>query len=135
MQRHKWRQTSQTTWNICFFLASAIFLDLYHAHFLEPLIYRDTGRYFPKYENPLFILSDDSKKFNTITLILITFYLVTALIDMKAQDFSETATKVLYGCVLFNFYYLGYTRKSILEVFTNLLYRFYFSDMKIFLLF
>lgn len=107
MRRYKWRQTIQTAWNICFFLASAIFLDLYHDYFIVPQIYRETGRFFPKYENALFIVSDDIHKFNTISLILVAFYLVSALLDLKGRDVSESATKLLYGCVLISFYYLG----------------------------
>lgn len=105
---YKCYATIRLVWHICFYAASLLFLQLYYKYFLATRISRDVGRWFPKYENALFMPTDNCAIFQRITLLLTTFYLTSTVLSLRAKDFMEAVTKVLYVMVLISFNAYGW---------------------------
>lgn len=105
---YKCQATTRFVWHICFYAAALLFLQLYYKYFLATRILRDVGRWFPKYENALFMPTDNCAMFQRISLLLTAFYLTSAVMSLRAKDFTEAATKLLYVMVLVSFNAHGY---------------------------
>lgn len=103
INQYKWHSTIRYGWNISFYAASVFCLYLYHRYIIALKLERETGRLFSKYENALFLYSDNSPMFDSISLILTTFYITSAILDLHIRDFSEASTKCFYICLLGSF--------------------------------
>lgn len=96
---YKCHATIRFVWHICFYAASLLFLQLYYKYFLATRI----PRWFPKYENALFIPTDNCAMFHRISLLLTAFYLTSVVMSLRVKDFTDAATKLLYVMVLVSF--------------------------------
>ena len=126
IKQYKCKPTVRYVWNISFFAASLLFLHFYHKYFIATRIYRELGP-FPKYASALFLPTDNCFIFDSISLILITFYVTAIFLDLREKDFSEAASKCLYVLVLLSFDSYGYENYSVV---LNLIFGLYslFTD-------
>lgn len=76
---------------------------MYHSYFIALRLQRETGRLCPKYENALFLYSDNSPMFDSISLILTTFHITSTILDLYDRDYSQASTKCFYICLLGSF--------------------------------
>lgn len=99
-------QNIRFVWNICFCFATIIFLKLYHEEFISPEFERESHQLFPAFTNSLFFKVCDMKKFKLVTLLLTSFYVLEAIIDLNERNFSNTGRKFLFAVVLLTLYNL-----------------------------
>lgn len=100
-------QTILFLWNICFHLAVFIFLNLYHNYFIAPEVEKESGKFFPKYKNILFLKACDTYNFKVLSMMLVSHSAVNGALCLKDRNFSEFATNFLYGCLLLCCYAFG----------------------------
>uniref|UniRef100_A0A336MQN9 CSON003294 protein n=1 Tax=Culicoides sonorensis TaxID=179676 RepID=A0A336MQN9_CULSO len=77
-----------------------VFLQMYHSQFINPEFERESRQLFPKFSNSLFFKVCDMKKFMLVTLILSSFYLLEALIDLNERNFANSLSKFTFSIVL-----------------------------------
>lgn len=90
----------RAVWNLAYFGASVSFLTLYHKYMISPELIDDTGRLFPKFENTIFYKSQHCDNFEIYSLIIVTFFLHSAMQDFREFDFNGCVSKVLYSFAL-----------------------------------
>lgn len=93
-------QNIRIIWSICFIVTQIVFLEMYHSQFINPEFERETRQLFPKFSNSLFFKVCDIKKFFLVTLIVSSFYILEALIDMNERNFANSLSKFLFSAVL-----------------------------------
>ncbi|XP_063703459.1 uncharacterized protein LOC134833159 [Culicoides brevitarsis] len=97
-------QNIRIIWSTCFIMTQIIFLEMYHSQFISPEFERETRQLFPKFSNSLFFKVCDMKKFMLVTLILSSFYILEALIDLNERNFANSLSKFLFSAVLLTCY-------------------------------
>lgn len=97
-------QNIRIVWSICFIVTQIVFLEMYHSQFINPEFERETRQLFPKFSNSLFFKVCDMKKFMLVTLILSSFYILEALIDLNERNFANSLSKFLFSAVLLTCY-------------------------------
>ncbi|XP_053698153.1 uncharacterized protein LOC128745165 [Sabethes cyaneus] len=100
IQAIKHSQTVQHAWNICFYLAATLFLNLYHKLLISPEIVNQSSKYFPQYNNTIFLAACDIIKFEIVTMVMVAFDTIGALTRLRNSDFSEAVQKLLYASLL-----------------------------------
>lgn len=87
---------------------------------------RENGRgILRKYYNLLFIPTENCLLFNSITLLLTTFYGIAMILDLRDKDYSEASSKFLYGCILISLNSYGYDKNVYLIYKIHFIYLFY----------
>lgn len=97
---YKWDVTVRYTWNCCFYVVAIVFLCIYQKYYLaDSLYFRQNGQnYYRSYENLLFYTSSNRcSLFNSVTTILISFYVIDALHNLNERSISEAINK-LFAC-------------------------------------
>ncbi|XP_058127552.1 uncharacterized protein LOC131290800 [Anopheles ziemanni] len=100
LQGRKFAQIAHHLWNICFYTASTIFLLLYQMLLIRPEVVRESGKYFPQYNNAIFATACDPAKLEIITLVLVSFKVFGTVAKLSNGDYSEAFSNVLYGTLL-----------------------------------
>ncbi|KAG4074257.1 hypothetical protein HA402_008666 [Bradysia odoriphaga] len=111
---YKCTPTIRFIWNGGFYITCTTFLHFYHKYFIAPRILKETNSFFPKYRHALFLPTDHCTVFNSISIILATFYITAALFDVRERDFTEAASKCLFACVIMSLDHYGYENFSII---------------------
>lgn len=101
-------------WNICFCFATIIFLKLYHEEFISPEFERESHQLFPAFSNSLFFKVCDMKKFKLVTILLTSFYILEALVDLNERSFSNSGRKFLFAMILLACYNLRFENYSVM---------------------
>lgn len=110
----KHSQTIQHAWNICFYAAATVFLGLYHKLLIRPEINSQSSKYFPQYNNTIFLTACDVAKFEIVTMVLVAFDIIGTLVRMRNRDFSEAISKVFYTSLLLCCFVLRLENYSVL---------------------
>ncbi|XP_065089313.1 uncharacterized protein LOC135710623 [Ochlerotatus camptorhynchus] len=110
----KHSQTIHHAWNICFFFAAAIYLSLYHKLLIHPQIANQSSKYFPQYNNTIFLTACDVIKFEFVTMLLVAFDINGALARLKHGDYSEAISKFFYASLLICCFVLRLENYSVL---------------------
>ncbi|XP_055612095.1 uncharacterized protein LOC129758583 [Uranotaenia lowii] len=110
----KHSQTIHHAWNICFYAAATVFLGLYHKLLIRPEIASQSSRYFPQYNNTIFLAACDMAKFEIVTMVLVAFDVIGTLVRVRNYDFSEAISKSVYAALLLCCYMLRLENYSIL---------------------
>lgn len=110
VQPYKWRPTTSFVWSISYYLVSAVCLLYYHAHFVQPDVDRADSRYFPQYENLLFIRSSDCNRnhFKNIFVVTVAFHLLGIVLQVREAEYTDAITRILFTTVLAFFYNLRF---------------------------
>ncbi|KAJ6639874.1 hypothetical protein Bhyg_12621 [Pseudolycoriella hygida] len=111
---YKCLPTIRFIWNIGFYATCTTFLHFYHKYFIAPRILKETSSFFPKYRDALFLPTDHCSIFNSISIILTTFYITSALFDLRERDFTEAASKWLFASVIMSLDHYGLENYSII---------------------
>lgn len=104
---YKCTPTIRFIWNCGFYTTCTTFLHFYHKYFIAPRILKETNGIFPKYRSALFLPTDHCSIFNSISIILTTFYITSALFDLREKDITEAASKCLFACVIMTLDHYG----------------------------
>ncbi|EAT34676.1 AAEL013107-PA [Aedes aegypti] len=110
----KHSQTIHHAWNICFFTAATIYLTLYHKLLINPEIANQSSKYFPQYNNTIFLTACDVVKFEFVTMLLVAFDLNGAVGRAKHGDYSEAISKLFYASLLICCFVLRLENYSVL---------------------
>ncbi|XP_055634486.1 uncharacterized protein LOC129774671 [Toxorhynchites rutilus septentrionalis] len=110
----KHSQTIQLAWNICFYAAATVFLGLYHKLLIRPEIRNQSSKYFPQYNNTIFLTACDSVKFEIVTMVLVAFDIIGTMVRMRNHDYSEAISKSFYASLLLCCFMLRLENYSVL---------------------
>uniref|UniRef100_A0A1Q3FHU9 Putative conserved plasma membrane protein n=1 Tax=Culex tarsalis TaxID=7177 RepID=A0A1Q3FHU9_CULTA len=111
-QKHS--QTIQHAWNVCFYTAATVFLGLYHKLLIRPEIASQSSKYFPQYNNAIFLTACDVAKFEIVTMVLAAFDIIGTLVRVRNHDFSEAISKVFFFALVLCCYVLRLENYSVL---------------------
>lgn len=103
MERRKSIKLSQNIryiWCGCFYLVMIVFLKMYEDEFIAPEFERESRQLFPVYSNALFYKVCDMLKFKLVTLLLTSFHVLDALLDLNQRNFASSASKFLFSMIL-----------------------------------
>lgn len=106
MPHHKWDQTARYTWNCCFYAVAVVYLCFYRKYHLTDSLYfqRNGHSYHRSYENLLFHTADNRcALLGAITTILIAFYVVDGIYDLRERSISEAIGKTVSCGILVYF--------------------------------
>lgn len=107
LAHYKWNLTIHYLWNVCFYIVAIVFLYLYQKYYLaDNLYFKQNGQnYYRSYENLLFYTSNNRcSLFNSLDLILISFYVIDLFYDLNERNFSEAINKFLACCIVVSFH-------------------------------
>ncbi|CAO1378086.1 unnamed protein product [Diamesa tonsa] len=111
--RIKHTQTINLTFNFIFSFTSAVFLILYHGYFIQEKLESELGKWYPQQKNLLFFKPCDLVKFKIITLILVSFNIVSGTIDLKCREYLEAFCKGSFSALIISCYYYELENYSI----------------------
>ncbi|XP_055538307.1 uncharacterized protein LOC129725900 isoform X2 [Wyeomyia smithii] len=114
IQTIKHSQTVQHAWNICFYIAATIFLNLYHKLLIRPEIAVQSSKYFPQYNNTIFLTACDIVKFEIVTMVLVAFVTIDALARLSNTDYLAAIQKICYISLLLCCFVLRLENYSVL---------------------
>lgn len=125
VQPFKWRATIRCLWSISFYVVSSVFIGHYHGIHVRPEVERADSRYFPQYENVLFLLSSDCHRgdFRNIFVVTLAFHLLGMLLQVRESEYPEAITRLLFTTVLTFCYHLGFEHFFLVLHFTIGLYQ------------
>ncbi|XP_058442780.1 uncharacterized protein LOC131425163 [Malaya genurostris] len=110
----KHSQTVHHAWNICFYTAATVFLGLYHKLLIRPEIVNQSSKYFPQYNNTIFLTACDVVKFEIVSMVLVSFDTIGALTRLRNSDYSEAVSKIFYAALLLCCFVLRLENYSVL---------------------
>lgn len=110
----KHSQTVQHAWNICFYAAATVFLGLYHKLLIRPEIAHQSSKYFPQYNNTIFLTACDVVKFEIVTMVLVAFDIIGTFVRIRNRDYSEAVSEVFYASLLLCCFVLRLENYSVL---------------------
>ncbi|XP_050070976.1 uncharacterized protein LOC126558926 [Anopheles maculipalpis] len=90
----------QHLWNICFYTSATIFLLLYQMLLIRPEVMRESGKYFPQYNNAIFATACDPAKFEIITVVLVSFRVFGTVAKLSNGDYSVGFSNALCSFLL-----------------------------------
>uniref|UniRef100_A0A8W7Q0Z8 Uncharacterized protein n=1 Tax=Anopheles coluzzii TaxID=1518534 RepID=A0A8W7Q0Z8_ANOCL len=114
VKAHRHGPTVQHLWNICFYASATIFLLLYQALLIRPEVMRETGKYFPQYINAIFATACDPAKFEIVTVVLVSYRVLTTVTQLSRGDYSVAFSGALNAALLLCCFALRLENYSIL---------------------
>uniref|UniRef100_A0A182MLE1 Uncharacterized protein n=1 Tax=Anopheles culicifacies TaxID=139723 RepID=A0A182MLE1_9DIPT len=101
-------------WNICFYTSATMFLLLYQMLLIRPEVVRESGKYFPQYNNAIFATACDPAKFEIITVVLVAFRVFSTISKLSSGDYSVAFSSALCSALLLCCFTLRLENYSIL---------------------
>ncbi|XP_040174046.1 uncharacterized protein LOC120906431 [Anopheles arabiensis] len=114
VKAHRHGPTVQHLWNICFYASATLFLLLYQALLIRPEVMRETGKYFPQYINAIFATACDPAKFEIVTVVLVSYRVLTTVTQLSRGDYSVAFSGALNAALLLCCFALRLENYSIL---------------------
>ncbi|XP_052899704.1 uncharacterized protein LOC128306300 [Anopheles moucheti] len=90
----------QHLWNISFYTSATIFLLLYQMLLIRPEVVRESGKYFPQYNNVIFASACDPAKFEIITVVLVSYRVLSTVSKLSSGDYSVAFSSALCSSLL-----------------------------------